>query len=207
MKTKTIIKVCGITTVDDALGCVAQGVTWLGFNCFAGSQRYATPEAIRAMVAELPPETVTVGVFVNLNATELQDVMRFTGLRYAQLHGDESPEFARSLAVPWFRAFRVGAAFETSVIAEFGTELFLLDAAHAGEYGGTGQTFDWELAKQARDQGRLLLAGGLRPANVGAAVQQVRPFGVDVASGVEWSPGRKDMQKVAAFVQAVAQAE
>jgi len=207
MSTKTIIKVCGLTQVDEALACVELGVQWLGFNCYQGSKRYLPPEAIAAIVGKLPPAVQTVGVFVNASAKEIEETLQQTGLHIAQLHGDESPGFSHALQVPWFRAFRVADDLAEEEIRSYGQELFLLDAAQTGQYGGTGHAFDWKVATRLRDHGKLLLAGGLRPDNVEEAVLQVRPFGVDVASGVESAPGRKDPQKVANFVTAVAQAE
>ncbi len=207
MSTKTIIKVCGLTQVDEALACVELGVQWLGFNCYQGSKRYLPPEAIAAIVGKLPPAVQTVGVFVNASAKEIEETLQQTGLHIAQLHGDESPGFAHALQAPWFRAFRVADDLAEEEIRSYGQELFLLDAAQTGQYGGTGHAFDWKVATRLRDHGKLLLAGGLRPDNVKEAVLQVRPFGVDVASGVESAPGRKDPQKVANFIAAVAQAE
>jgi phosphoribosylanthranilate isomerase len=207
MSTKTIIKVCGLTQVNEALACVELGVQWLGFNCYQGSKRYLPPEAIAAIVGKLPPAVQTVGVFVNASAKEIEETLQQTGLHIAQLHGDESPGFAHALQVPWFRAFRVADDLAEEEVHSYGQELFLLDAAQAGQYGGTGHAFDWKVATRLRDHGKLLLAGGLRPDNVEEAVLQVKPFGVDVASGVESTPGRKDPQKVANFVTAVAQAE
>ena len=207
MSTKTIIKVCGLIQVDEALACVELGVQWLGFNCYQGSKRYLPPEAIASIVEQLPPAVKTVGVFVNASAKEIREILQQTGLHAAQLHGDESPGFANALQVPWFRAFRVGGDLAEEEIRSYSQELFLLDAAQTGQYGGTGHAFDWKVATRLRDHGKLLLAGGLQPANVKEAILQVRPFGVDVASGVESTLGRKDLQKVANFVTAVAQAE
>jgi phosphoribosylanthranilate isomerase len=207
MSTKTIIKVCGLTQADETLACVELGVQWLGFNCFQGSKRYLSPEAIATIVGKLPPAVQTVGVFVNASAKEIEETLQQTGLHLAQLHGDERPGFANTLQVPWFRAFRVADDLAEEEICSYGQELFLLDAAQTGQYGGTGHAFDWKVATRLRDHGKLLLAGGLRPDNVEEAVLQVKPFGVDVASGVESTPGRKDPQKVANFVTAVAQAE
>ena len=207
MSTKTIIKVCGLTQADEALACVELGVQWLGFNCYQGSKRYLPPEAIATIVEQLPPAVQTVGVFVNASAKEIGEILQQTGLHVAQLHGDESPGFANALQVPWFRAFRVGGDLAEEEICSYSQELFLLDAAQTGQYGGTGHAFDWKVATRLRDHGKLLLAGGLQPANVKGAILQVRPFGVDVASGVESALGRKDLQKVANFVTAVAQAE
>ena len=207
MSTKTIIKVCGLTQADEALTCVELGVQWLGFNCYQKSKRYLPPEAIATIVKQLPPAAKTVGVFVNASAKEIEKILQQTGLHLAQLHGDESPDFANTLQVPWFRAFRVMNDLAEEEIRSYGQELFLLDAAQTGQYGGTGHAFDWKVATRLRDHGKLLLAGGLRPDNVKEAVLQVRPFGVDVASGVESATSRKDPQKVANFIAAVAQAE
>jgi phosphoribosylanthranilate isomerase len=183
------------------------GVQWLGFNCYRESKRYLSPEAIAKILETLPSEVQTVGVFVNSSANEIEEVLQQTGLHLAQLHGDESPDFAHALHAPWFRAFRVAGDLAEEEIHSYGQDLFLLDAAQTGQYGGTGHAFDWKVATRLRDHGKLLLAGGLRPDNVGEAVQQVRPFGVDVASGVESSPGRKNPQKVADFIAAIVHAE
>ena len=124
MPTKTIIKVCGLTRLDEALACSELGVQWLGFNCFRGSKRYLPPEAIATIIQQLPSEVKTVGVFVNSSSTEIEEILQQTGMHLAQLHGDESPDFANALQVPWFRAFRVMDDLAEEEIRSYGQELF-----------------------------------------------------------------------------------
>ncbi len=194
------IKICGLTSPQQALACAQLGADWLGLNCWPGSKRYIPLETVRGITAALPESVVTVGVFVNASAAEIEDTVQQGGLHWAQLHGDETPEFAQGLQVPWFRAFRVGPQFQESELAAFAPEPFLLDAWHPGEYGGTGVQTDLEVAQRCAASANILLAGGLTPENVGAAIEAVRPWGVDVASGVESAPGVKDLAKVKAFV-------
>lgn len=204
---KTLVKICGVTTPEQALACVAAGADWIGLNGWPKSRRFIPLERMREITQELPDGVTTVGVFVNATADTLHEAVEDGGVACVQLHGDETPEFAKNLRVPWFRAFRPGPKFQIESIADYGQARFLLDAYRHGHYGGTGQTLDWELAQQATQHGQLLLAGGLTPANVAEAIRRVRPFGVDTASGVESAPGVKDLAKVRAFVQAVRAAD
>ena len=196
-----IIKICGLTSREQALACIELGADWLGLNCWSGSSRYITPERVREIVSALPKSVTTVGVFVNESPDKLESIMRETGMDYAQLHGDENFENCKKLTVPWFKAFRVSPEFKTQQIPEFERKIFLLDAYSKFHYGGSGETIDWNLAAAASSLGQMILAGGLVPENIADAVHEVQPWGVDVCSGVESEPGIKDLAKVNDFIQ------
>ena len=195
-----IIKICGLTSLGQALSCVELGADWLGLNCWRGSSRYITAEKALKIVDGLPESVSTVGVFVNESTDTLESIMRETGMDLAQLHGDETPESCKKITVPWFKAFRVSPDFQPQRIQDYGGETFLLDAYSKTHYGGSGQKIDWELASTVSAMGKLILAGGLAPENVADAVNKVRPWGVDVCSGVESEPGIKDLLKVKEFI-------
>ncbi len=194
------IKICGLTNVEQALECVKLGANWIGLNCWSGSSRYISPELVRDITSALPQSVTKVGVFVNETIENLHEIMSTTGLDFAQLHGDETVEYTAQLQIPWFKAFRISPDFELNQIDEFQQEFFLMDAYSKTNYGGTGETIDWDLAQKAAEKGKFILAGGLQPDNVAQAIQKVRPWGVDVCSGVESSPGIKDMKKVKTFI-------
>lgn len=197
------VKVCGTTSEEDALLAVAMGADAVGF-VFAPSPRQMAPRAVGDIVRRLPPEVMTIGVFRDEAPARVVDVVNGTGLRGAQLHGHEGPEASR-----WVRQ-RVGVLIKAftagdpgiSRAADHRADLLLLD----GPAPGSGQVFDWSLSDGIVDTSRLVLAGGLDPANVAAAIARVRPYGVDVASGVEASPGRKDPGKLRAFIAAAREA-
>jgi phosphoribosylanthranilate isomerase len=200
------VKVCGITNLEDALAALEAGAEMLGFNFYARSPRCVSPDEARRVVERLPEGVECVGVFVNEAAPgEVERVAREACVGAVQLHGDETPEFCRALrGLTTIKALRVGPDFTTEAAAAFHTDAVLLDAYVAGEWGGTGHTFDWALARRTREAvPRLFLAGGLRPDNVAEAVAAVRPFAVDVCSGVETSPGRKSLQLMRRFVERV----
>ena len=195
-----IIKICGLTSLEQALSCVELGADWLGLNCWSGSSRYISAEKALEIVDGLPESVSTVGVFVNESTDTLESIMRETGMDLAQLHGDEMPESCKKITVPWFKAFRVSPDFQPQRIQDYGGETFLLDAYSKTHYGGSGQKIDWELASTVSAMGKLILAGGLAPENVADAVNKVRPWGVDVCSGVESEPGIKDLLKIKEFI-------
>ena len=202
----TLVKVCGVTNVEDALAALDAGADMLGFNFYARSPRYVTPAAARKIVEQLREGVSCVGVFVNEAApAEVERIAREAGLGAVQLHGDESPEFCRSLGgLTTIKALRVGADYKPESAAAYQTDAVLLDAYVAGARGGTGRTFDWRLATLTRERvPRLFLAGGLNPDNVAPAVAAVRPYAVDVCSGVETSPGRKSPELMRRFVNEV----
>ena len=199
------IKICGVTNLEDALAAAEAGADMLGFNFYPKSPRYVPPREARRIVESLPPGVKGYGVFVNEEGPEVvKAVAREAGLGAVQLHGDESPEFCEALGgLVTVKALRVGPGFEVARARLYKTDALLLDSYSGDAYGGTGKTFDWSLARETREAvGRLFLAGGLTPETVGAAVEAVRPFAVDVCSGVESRPGRKDHALVRRFVEA-----
>ncbi|HLL14163.1 MAG TPA: phosphoribosylanthranilate isomerase [Pyrinomonadaceae bacterium] len=200
------VKVCGITSQADALEAVEAGADALGFNFYAGSPRYIAPEEARRIIARLPPSVLCVGVFVNEdNAADVSRTAEQSGVSAVQLHGDESPEYCAELGGhEVIKALRVGKDFAPEEAARYPARSVLLDAYNARARGGTGETFDWTLARLTREVvAQLYLAGGLTPENVGEAIAVVAPYAVDVCSGVELAPGRKDAARVRAFVAAV----
>lgn len=209
----TRVKMCGLTNLDDALCAVDAGADLLGFILYAPSPRHTTVPGARAIVAEVKrraPGVVCVGVFVNETAEAMLAALREASLDAAQLSGDEPPEALRALGGRGYKAVRRWQAEDGEAYAAPGTPPalpdVLLDAPHTALYGGTGQRADEGLAAAIARERRLLLAGGLRPDNVAEAVRAVRPWGVDVASGVERQPGFKDHAKVRAFIAAAKRA-
>ncbi len=199
------VKICGVTNLEDALAAAEAGARMLGFNFYPKSPRYITPGEARRIVESLPPGVKGYGVFVNEEGPAVvKAVAREAGLSAVQLHGDESPEFCDALGGLFtIKALRVGPGYEITSARAYSTDAVLLDAYSGEAYGGTGKTFDWAVARATREAvGRLFLAGGLTPDTVAAAVEAVRPYAVDVCSGVESSPGRKDHALVRRFVEA-----
>ena len=204
----TRIKICGITSLADAQTAVEAGADALGFNFYAKSPRHLTIPAAAKISAQLPPFIMRVGVFVNTAEEQVKRASGECGLALLQFHGDESPEFCLRFGLMSMKAFRIRDAASLKELPKYPTAAWLLDAYSAETLGGTGEKFNWDLAVEAQKFGKpIFLAGGLTPENVAAAVRQVRPFGVDVASGVESSPGKKDQAKVRAFIAKVRQAE
>lgn len=207
----TVVKLCGLTSLADALQAVEAGADLLGFNFYPPSPRSITPAACARITAELRRQGArvrTVGVFVNLPPAQVSAILDACGLDLAQLHGDESPAELEALGERAFKALRPASVNELAEAVQHyrprtSAPAYLLDAHRPGLYGGTGQEADWSLAAGLAHEAPLLLAGGLHPGNVSAALDQVRPWGVDAASGVEITPGRKDSHKVQAFVHTV----
>ena len=201
------IKICGMTNEEDALAAVEAGADALGFILYRKSPRFVEPKVVKAIVARLPPFVVPVGVFVNEDAQVVREIMDDTGLMLAQLHGDETAGYCEALARPALKALRLKDQRSFLSLAEYqgraGVRGFVVDAHCDDAYGGTGQVADWRLAVQVAKASKVLLAGGLTPTNVADAIKAVQPYGVDVSSGVEASPGRKDHDKIRAFVRAV----
>jgi phosphoribosylanthranilate isomerase len=189
------VKICGVTNWSDARLAVDLGAHALGFNFYPPSPRSISPAVAWEIVRKLPPLVATVGVFVNWPAhvvAALAGALRLDGV---QLHGDEQPGEAKDLARRFgvIKAFAVGPRFRLATLAKYkAASAFLLDGYHSALYGGTGRTADWRLARQAKRYGRVIVAGGLRPDNVAQAIAEAQPFGIDVASGVEARPGKKD---------------
>lgn len=202
----TRIKICGITHLEDALCAVTAGADALGFVFYAKSPRYVLPEKVGQIVAQLPPFVTTVGLFVNADAATIRQTMWTAGLNVVQLHGDETAADCALSPYQVIKAVRVKDADSLTGIDHYNVAAVLLDAWHEQQYGGTGETFDWQLAKQLTGRLPLVLAGGLSPDNVAQAIQSVNPYAVDVSSGVEVRPGFKDHNKIRKFIQQVRQA-
>jgi len=206
----TLVKICGITNVEDALAAVEAGADILGFNFYAKSPRHISPHEARFIAEGLPERVARVGVFVNeAEPAAITRAVAESGVGAAQLHGDETPEFcARLEGVPVIKALRVGRGFGVERALLYKTDALLLDAYDKDAYGGTGRTFDWSLARRTREAvPKLFLAGGLTPENVAEAIREVCPFAVDVCSGVETSPGRKSFPLMRSFIEAARAAE
>jgi phosphoribosylanthranilate isomerase len=200
------VKICGITNVEDAEVAVRAGADALGFVMYRKSPRFVEPAMARTIVVGLPPFVLPVGVFVNEGAERVRALMDECGFALAQLHGDESALYCQNLGRPVLKALRLKDRRTFLSLAEFhgraNVRGVLIDAFSDQAYGGTGQTVDWTLAQEAARSTPIILAGGLTPANVADAISHVRPYGVDVSSGVEQNPGKKDHDKVKAFIQA-----
>ncbi len=200
------IKICGITNTEDAGVAVTAGADALGFVMYRKSPRWVEPAVARSIIAGLPPFVLPVGVFVNEEAERVRALMDECGFALAQLHGDESSLYCQNLGRPALKALRLKDRGTFLALAEFqgraNVRGFLIDAFSEQAYGGTGKTVDWTLAQDAARSTPIILAGGLTPTNVAEAIAQVRPYGVDVSSGVEQSPGKKDLDKVKAFIHA-----
>jgi phosphoribosylanthranilate isomerase len=196
------VKICGLTNLADAQAAVAAGADAVGFVFHEKSPRHIAVDDVAGIVAQLPPFVTTVGVFVNATVSTILDTARACHLDAIQLHGDESPEFCSlfpSLKV--IKAFRVAQEVSLDGIERYATSAWLLDSFRPGQHGGTGSPFHWEWAQAAVRHGRpVILAGGLAPENVAEAVRLVNPFAVDVSSGIESAPGRKDHARMAAFI-------
>ena len=191
------VKICGITRLEDAEAAAMSGADALGFVCWPGSPRFVTPDRVRGMVSALPAAIVTVGVFVNQTAEEINRVLQETGLRVAQLHGEEPVALLDTVSRPVIKAIPLGGNAPTAQVAEWPRRVTLLLDAHDPEKrGGTGRTTDWDQAARLVRTRRALLAGGLHAGNVAEAIRRVRPFGIDVSSGVERAPGVKDHQRM-----------
>lgn len=202
------IKICGITNRDDALTTVDAGADALGFVFHEASPRQVSIPTAAEIIRHLPPFVARVGVFVDAAEELVRRVIAECGLDTVQLHGVEPPDFGRSLPVKVIKAFRVQGLESLVDLPRYETSAWLLDSYVPGQPGGTGAKFKWDLAIEAKKLGRpILLAGGLTPGNIAAAVRQVRPYGVDVSSGVESEPGRKDVRKVQQFIEAARQAD
>ncbi|OGG99457.1 MAG: hypothetical protein A2600_01690 [Candidatus Lambdaproteobacteria bacterium RIFOXYD1_FULL_56_27] len=198
------LKVCGITDPDQGRVIALMGADALGFILAPRSPRYVAPEELPRLLAGLPPLVKTVGVFVDRPKQEVLEIAKTYGLDLVQLHGQESPADCRWLTQrgqAWIKAIRVGGAQDLEGLEGYGPGPFLLDTKNDKAQGGTGETFDWSLARAFCRNRLVLLAGGLKPGNLQAAVQTVRPYGVDLNSGLETAPGVKDLEQVAQAIK------
>lgn len=203
----TVVKICGLTNLDDARWAAQCGADLLGFIFVPSSPRYIAPDKAAAITAKLADEGCTarfVGVFADEPLEMVRRVVAACALHLVQLHGHETPEYARSLGLPAIVARRVCGAIPWEELAAFHPWAYLLDSYDPQRLGGTGQPWPWELLAEGRQRlGRVILAGGLTAENVGEALRRARPWGVDVSSGVESVPGRKDPAKVERFIRNV----
>lgn len=195
----TLVKICGLTNLEDALAAVELGADALGF-VFATSARQVTPQKARDIVEKLPPFIAKIGVFSGraITAQMVKEVLEYSGLHMAQLHGDIDPALCRALYPRCIRAIQVTDETTIDEIPLYKASAYLLD----GSPGGEGMTFNWNIAKTAIKYGLIILAGGLTPENVANAIEAVKPYAVDVSSGIESSAGKKDLKKMRLFIQA-----
>ena len=201
------VKICGITSPEDAATAAQAGADLLGLVFYDQSPRCVDIEAAAEISRSIPPYVLRVGLFVNAQPQQVAEAITRCGLQKLQFHGDETPEYCGQFGMMTMKAFRVRGPETLDLLQQYPTDAWLLDAHVKGQFGGTGQTFDWGLAARAVQFGKpVFLAGGLAPGNVAEAVRAVRPYGVDVSGGVESAPGRKDPEKVKAFVKAAKEA-
>lgn len=203
---RTRIKVCGMTRLADAMGAVTAGVDALGFIFAAKSPRRIAPEQAREIIAALPPFVAAVGVFVDEDVKQVEEIVRYCNLTVVQLHGSESPAYCAKMPCLVVKSFSLPGSPDF-LAYQYVVSGFLLDTFHDKLAGGTGQTFDWSILNKIQPSGPLVLAGGLGPHNVGEAVRMVHPFAVDVNSGVETAPGLKDIARIRQVVAEVRRAD
>jgi phosphoribosylanthranilate isomerase len=201
------VKICGVRTLAEAEAAVEAGADALGFNFWPKSPRYIPPDEASRIVAGLPALVNSIGVFVNEELDRVREIVSQVGLDGGQLHGEETPRYCLDLQpTKVIKAFRVGEDFDLNTIRDYTVSAILLDAKVEGQYGGTGRRFSWDLAIEAKRRAPVILAGGITIDNVAEAITSVRPFAIDVCSGVESEPGRKDLNKMRDFMKEVARA-
>lgn len=201
------IKVCGITNLEDAAAACVLGADALGFVFYKESGRYIEPENARVIVSQLPPFISAVGVFVNQDFSEIESVMETVGIDTVQLHGDESPELCSKIPQRVIKAVRVKEFVDADAVELYPVQAILFDKHADDMYGGTGKSFDWSVLSGIDISKRIILSGGLTYENVSKAITTVRPYAVDVSSGVEDSPGKKNHLKIRKFIEAVKNGE
>jgi phosphoribosylanthranilate isomerase len=201
------VKICGVRTLEEAEAAIEAGADALGFNFWPHSPRYIAPADATEITKRLSPLVTLIGVFVNERRERIVEIAALVGLQAIQLHGDEPPAFCNGFdSLRIIKALRVGAAFDCRVIEQYAVHMILLDTGIKGSYGGTGHRFDWQVALEAKRYAPLMLAGGLRIDNVAEAITTVRPAAIDVCSGIEAEPGRKDLHKLREFMLEVTRA-
>ena len=200
-----LVKICGITNLDDAFAAIDAGADALGFNFYPRSPRYITPEAARAISDRLPEAVLTVGVFVNEELDVVEKTAGAAAISALQLHGNESQEYCNALKERYvIKVFGAGGDFKPETVLDYRVQAIMLDAFDPKRFGGTGHLSDWSIARQTRELfPRLFLAGGLSPENVEQAIDQVDPYAVDACSSIERAPGLKDHGRMRAFITAV----
>ena len=199
------VKICGITRLEDAIAAADLGARALGFNFYKKSKRYIQPKKAKEIIEQLPGHILKVGLFVNSTEKEVEEIYSRIELDLLQFHGDETPDFCKKWGDKVIRAFRIENENQLEIIKKYDfARMIIIDAAIAGQFGGTGKLSDWDIAVKAKTYGiPLLLAGGLTSMNVSEGIQRVKPFGVDVAGGVESTAGIKDWEKMRAFMHSV----
>ncbi len=198
---RLFVKICGVTNADDAICALENGADAIGFNFYPSSKRYILPEQAREISEALDVSILRVGVFVNPARDYVDATMREVALNAIQFSGNESPDDVHGYKVKIFKAIHITGVESLAAMKSYAVDAFLLDTHRDGNFGGTGGTFDWDVARKAKQFGKVILAGGLTPQNVSAAVRLVRPYGVDVSSGVESLPGIKDHKKIRDFIR------
>ncbi len=198
----TFIKICGLTNLSDALVAISCGADALGF-IFAPSPRQVIPEIVMQINKEIPSSIWRVGVFVNADLKQVKQIAEFCNLTHLQFHGEESPAYCAQAPLPVIKTIKIKGVASLQEINQYSSPLFLLEGFHSEQAGGTGKTFPWELALEIKEKIRFILAGGLNPENVSRAISLLHPWGVDVCSGVEASPGKKDENKLRKFIEEV----
>lgn len=195
------IKICGITNIDDALDALELGADYLGFNFYPDSPRYLPFNKASALFQEIPENIGKVGIFVNANVQKVIDIATELNLDFLQFHGDELPEYCNSFARPFIKSIHPQNTEDFKNLAQFEADYILIDAHVENSYGGTGVVSNWDLAREAKSYKPIFLSGGLNCDNIEIAIASVQPFAVDVASGVEQSPGKKDYRKMEEFIK------
>ncbi len=198
------VKICGITNMSDAFIAAECGADALGFIFYPKSQRYVAPEKVKEIIQKLPYEIIKVGVFVNREIHEVKEIVKFCGLNLIQLHGDESPEYCAQFPISFsIKAVSPRTKGDVQKLKNYAVRAILLDAWEPGHYGGTGKNSDWRLAIKVKGRCPIILAGGLNQRNIREAIETVRPQAVDINSGVEISPGKKDPDKIREIIEIV----
>ena len=190
------VKICGITTYEDAEIAVNYGASAIGMIFYKGSPRYIYPEKVEEWISAIPEKMKKVGVFVNEKRKNIKTIVEKLNLDYIQLHGDESPEYCEKMIRPVIKAFRVGTDFDPAVLGNFQVQAFLFDTYQKGKPGGTGISLNWGLISNLKTNTPIILSGGLNPDNITEGIETVQPSAVDVNSGVESEPGVKDKVRV-----------
>lgn len=197
------IKICGITNVADAVDAVKEGADALGFIFYENSKRYINSIDVKKIIDKLPPFVTTVGVFVNESIETVNSIVKETGINMVQLHGEEGPSYCEAIEADIIKVIRVKDQKDIENLNEYNVKAFLLDTFKEGVQGGTGETFDWKIAHKARKYGNIILSGGLTSENIEDAIRATNPYAVDVSSGVELAAGKKDKEKIIAFIKKV----
>jgi phosphoribosylanthranilate isomerase len=197
------VKICGITRMEDAMAAAEAGAAAVGFVFVPTSRRFVSPRDAARIIRALPSSVTPVGVVADAPKDLLTEIVRRSGVRVVQFHGVETPDVLAGCTFPAYKAFRVGPGFETGILGTYPGEVALLDSYVEGVPGGTGRSFDWSIAARATKIRKVILAGGITPATVGAAFEQVHPFAVDVSSGVESTPGIKDRRMITSLFAAI----